>query len=379
MNNQANIDQTSKDNSLLPAHFITDKATLSDPHGIYADCCRKFQGIPGIERTEAGSIYTVFYTGTETEGNGNFLLIHRCRDSDGKNACDLDFSETIMAVVPPTENTRCYDPCLWISPDKKLRLFWAQSCGWYDGRCGVWCSVCENPDADVPCFSAPERIANGIMMNKPTVLSSGEWLLPCAVWKVANSEYNYLPAERFSNVYRSTDSGKTYALYSHSDYPDRHFDEHMIYERRDGSLVMLIRAKNGIGEAFSYDRGKTFTGERDSGLGGPNSRFFVRRLKSGRLLLVNHVNFKGRNNLTALLSDDDGQSWKYSLLLDERGDVSYPDGVEGSDGYIYIIYDYNRNSDREILMAKLREEDIIAGRLVSDGSALKIVTNKAFG
>ena len=217
------------------------------------------------------------------------------------------------------------------------------------------------------------------MMNKPTVLSSGEWLLPCAVWKVANSELNYLPSERFSNVYRSTDSGETYTLYGHSDYHDRHFDEHMIYERRDGSLVMLIRAKNGIGEAFSYDRGKTFTGERDSGLGGPNSRFFVPRLSSGRLLLVNHANFKGRSHLTALLSEDDGASWKYSLLLDERNDVSYPDGVEGSDGFLYIIYDYNRNSDREILMAKLREDDIIAGRLVSDGSALKIVTNKAFG
>ena len=114
MNNQANLDQNAKDNSLLPARFITDKATLSDQNGVYADCRRKFQGIPGIERTEAGSIYTVFYTGTETEGNGNFLLIHRCRDSAGKNACDLDFSETVMAVVPPTENTRCYDPCLWI-------------------------------------------------------------------------------------------------------------------------------------------------------------------------------------------------------------------------------------------------------------------------
>ena len=366
------VDSTSKDNSLLPAQFVTDKATLSDHDDIYADSSRKFQGIPGIERTEAGSIYTVFYTGTETEGNGNFLLLHRSRDG-------VDFSETIMAVVPPAENTRCYDPCLWISPDKKLRLFWAQSCGWYDGRCGVWCSICENPDADVPRFSAPERIANGIMMNKPTVLSSGEWLLPCAVWKVADSELNYLPAERFSNVYRSTDSGRTYTLYGHSDYPDRHFDEHMIYERRDGSLVMLIRAKNGIGEAISYDRGKSFTGEHDSGLGGPNSRFFIRRLKSGRLLLVNHVNFKGRSNLTALLSDDDGLHWKYSLLLDERGDVSYPDGVEGSDGFIYIIYDYNRSTDREILMAKLREEDIVAGRIISNSSALKIVTNKAYG
>ena len=92
MNNQANLDPNSKDNSLLPARFITDKAALSDQNGVYADCRRKFQGIPGIERTEAGSIYTVFYTGTETEGNGNFLLIHRCRDSAGKKTATSTFS-----------------------------------------------------------------------------------------------------------------------------------------------------------------------------------------------------------------------------------------------------------------------------------------------
>lgn len=38
--------------------------------------------------------------------------------------------------------------------------------------------------------------------------------------------------------------------------------------------------------------------------------------------------------------------------------MSYPErSPRGPDGYIYIIYDYNRNSDREILMAKLREDD----------------------
>ena len=365
-------DPDSKDNALLPARFITDKAVLADPDDVYADSSRRFQGIPGIERTQGGCLYTVFYTGTEKEGNGNFLLVHRSRDG-------VDFSETIMAVVPPSENTRCYDPCLWIAPDKKLRLFWAQSCGWFDGRCGVWCSVCENPDDAQPRFSPPRRIANGIMMNKPTALSTGEWLLPCAIWKVAGSRLNDLPEERFSNVYCSADSGNSYTLLGHSDYPDRHFDEHMIYERRDGSLVMLIRAKQGIGEAFSPDRGKSWQGERDSGLGGPNSRFFVRRLRSGRLLLVNHVDFTGRNNLTALLSEDDGLTWQHRLLLDERSGVSYPDAVEGPDGLLYIIYDYNRTQDREILMARLREEDIMAGRLVSPDAALRILTNKATG
>jgi hypothetical protein len=361
-----------KDNSMLPARFIYDEELLSDPMSVYADESRKFQGIPGIECTSKGRFFTVFYTGTENEGNGNFLLLHKGTDVG-------NLGKAFMAVVPPTENTRCFDPCLWISPDGKLRLFWAQSCGWYDGRCGVWCAVCDDPDSDEVRFSEPRRIANGIMMNKPTVLSSGEWLLPCAVWAVCNSELNFLPNERFSNVYVSSDSGESYRLLGHSDCRDRHFDEHMIYEKADGTLVMLVRAKNGIAMALSTDRGSTWHSERDSGLGGPNSRFYVGRLKSGRLLLVNHVKFKGRNNLTAMLSDDDGATWNTGILLDGRNDVSYPDACEGPDGFIYIIYDYNRTKDKEILVAKLREEDIDSGRLVSEGSKLGIVVNKATG
>lgn len=362
----------SKDNSLLPAKFITDPSILHDKNGVYADESRIFQGIPGIEVSQGGHYFIVFYTGGATEGNGNFLLLYR--SSDGN-----DYGKAFIAVIPPAENVRCYDPCLWISPDRKLNLFWAQSCGWYDGRCGVWRSVCDDPDAEVLHFSEPERIANGVMMNKPTVLKNGSWLLPCAVWGCCNSEFNYLPSERFSNVYRSTDGGKTFRLFGHCDCESRGFDEHMVYERNDGSLVMLIRCKYGIGVGYSNDGGASWSKGTDSGLGGPDSRFFVRRLSSGRLLLVNHINFKGRNNLTAVLSEDDGKSWIGGLLLDERNDVSYPDGVETPDGFIHIVYDYNRNSDKEILTAKFREEDILAGKLVSDGSVLKHIAVKAFG
>ena len=41
---------------------------------------------------------------------------------------------------------------------------------------------------------------------------------------------------------------------------------------------------------------------------------------------------------------DGGKSYEGFLLLDERSDVSYPDAVEGSDGYIYIIYDRERGA-----------------------------------
>lgn len=361
-----------KDNALLSAYYITDESILHDPTSIYADEVRKFQGIPGIACTKNGRYFTVFYTGTETEGDGNFLLVQKSDDG-------VQFGRAFMAVVPPTEDTRCYDPTLWIDPTGRLWLFWAQSFGWYDGRCGVWCAVCDNPDADVITFTPPRRIANGIMMNKPIVTRDGTWLLPCAIWAVCNSEHNWLPAERFSNVYASDDNGETFTLRGGADYPNRHFDEHMVYERADGSLVMMIRGKNDIGIAESADGGVSWTKGEDSGLGSPNSRFYVGRLQSGRLLLINHVSFKGRNNLTAMLSEDDGKTWKGGLLLDARNDVSYPDVAESPDGFINVIYDFNRYKEKEILLAHITEADILAGRPISEGTSLARIINKATG
>lgn len=153
----------------------------------------------------------------------------------------------------------------------------------------------------------------------------------------------------------------------------------MLYERKDGTLVMLVRTNYGIGESVSTDGGVTWSTGHDSGLGGPNSRFCVRRLRSGRLLLVNHKNFKGRNNLTAMLSEDDGHTWNEGILLDERNDVSYPDVTETADGYLHIVYDYHRYSDKEILVATLNEDDILAGKPVSEKAELKRVVIKAYG
>ncbi len=51
----------------------------------------------------------------------------------------------------------------------------------------------------------------------------------------------------------------------------------------------------------------------------PTSRFFVRRLKSGALLLVKHGPLDKRvkrEQLTAFVSDDDGKTWQGGLLLD---------------------------------------------------------------
>lgn len=80
-----------------------------------------------------------------------------------------------------------------------------------------------------------------------------------------------------------------------------------------------------------------------------------------------------------MLSEDDGETWPYTLLLDERNEVSYPDAKEADNGYIYVTYDWERVTQREILMARFTEDDILRGKILSPEGKLRVLVNKALG
>ena len=371
-----------QDASMIPA-----KLYVRPTEERFQDTYRRWQGIPSIEVTDGGKIFVNFYSGQDAEVGGNIMVL--CVSTDGGKS----FRSCEAVVEHPDPQCRIYDPCLWIDPHGVLWMSWTQARGFNDGRSGVWVSQCSDPDADNLIWSPPRRIANGIMMNKPIVTSKGDWLFPTAIWCDTSgsvpTERHGLENEQFSNVYASLDEGRTIALRGHADIPHRSFDENMIVEKRDGSLWM--------GESFSTDGGYTWTPGRKSHIDGPCSRFHIRRLRSGRLLMINHYQFdqridledimsqgnvkswKGRSHLTALLSEDDGQTWPYYLLLDERNEVSYPDAKEAADGMIYVCYDWERVTQREILMARFTEDDILQGHLSDKRSKLRVLVNKALG
>jgi hypothetical protein len=138
---------------------------------------------------------------------------------------------------------------------------------------------------------------------------------------------------------------------------------------------MLVRMQ-GLAETMSTDRGKTWGPVQRSAIKHGTSRFFVRRLKSGSLLLVKHGPLDervGRTDLMAFVSDDDGQTWQGGLMLDDREDVTYPDGVQAPGGTIYIVYDHNRTPNGEVLMATFTEDDVRAARAVTDQARLRVV------
>jgi hypothetical protein len=156
----------------------------------------------------------------------------------------------------------------------------------------------------------------------------------------------------------------------------------MVVELGDGRLWMLVRTGYGIGQSFSSDGGHTWSPGGPSWIPHiPAARFLIRRLSSGKLLLVKHTppDGKTRAHLTAHLSADDGRCWYGGLLLDERAGVSYPDGVQAPDGTIYLIYDYSRQGEKQILMATFTEEDVAAEADVSGKVRLRVLVNQATG
>ena len=83
--------------------------------------------------------------------------------------------------------------------------------------------------------------------------------------------------------------------------------------------------------------------------------------------------------VVAAFSSDGGRTWTGGLVLDERKSVSYPDAVLGADGFIHVVHDRERTKAKEILHHVFTEADVRAGRLVTSGSRLKDIVNKAGG
>ena len=89
-------------------------------------------------------------------------------------------------------------------------------------------------------------------------------------------------------------------------------------------------------------------------------RFSIRRLGSGRLLLINTPDPKERTQLRAYLSEsDDGLSFVTRFVLDDREKVSYPDAVQAPDGLVYSVHDRDRYGPGELLLRVFSEDEIL--------------------
>ncbi len=333
----------------------------------YGTDIRKFQGCPTLAVTREGRIFLGWYAGgcCEPHMENYNLLIY---SDDGGNS----WSNPI--VIIPSDRQRfvhALDIQLFVAPDGKLHVCWVQNNTkpapekmpeypkgqpaiivdgflFDDFRHTEWEIICDDPDAENLIFSAPRNLCDGFLRCKPTFLKNGDWLF-----------YAYSQLSKKYRYYISNDQGCTYLPMEGAEKTPTWFDEAMAYERLDGSIRMLARTSTGeLSESISFDGGHTWTDAMPSGIDNPDTRFFIARTPSGRILLVNNDSRTRRENMTVYLSEDDGKTFEYKKCIDSRDGTSYPD-VDFYDGKIYLTYDRERTDAKEILFTVFDEDDIM--------------------
>ena len=92
--------------------------------------------------------------------------------------------------------------------------------------------------------------------------------------------------------------------------------------------------------AESKDDGLTWGPVGETSLPNPGSGIDAVRLANGHWLLVYNDSTTSRARLAVSLSDDEGQTWKWTrhLELHTAGRYHYPAVIQGGDGMIHAVY-----------------------------------------
>jgi len=318
---------------------------------------QQWRGIPSIERSSGGRLFVSWFSGGKIEPEEANRVYLQTSDDDGRSFSDP------MVMCDPEGKTRAFDPCLWFDP--RGRLWYIYNVGnREENQHGVWAQCCSEPDAPQLQWSEPKRLGFDVPFsfrsNKPTVLSTGEWLLP-VTWAEDTRGDWFAGDRQLQGCAISEDEGETWTLHGAVKAPSWAL-ECMFVELRSGDVRMYTRCGGGvIDESLSTDRGRTWSEARPTTITNPGSRFFVRILASGRWLLINSPDRKARTGMVAMLSEDEGQSWSAPLMLDERTNVSYPDACQTTEGLIYAVHDRERQGAMEVLLSIFSEQDIVPG------------------
>jgi hypothetical protein len=351
----------------FPAVFLQD--AIGDPRVGN----RKFEQVPAVAATADGKqVFVAWYSGGEAPGPGNYVTV-----SVSTNQGETWLNDKLV-VYPKMPSTRIFDPGLWRDQNGRIHLFFGSSTNGllWDGWGGVnTANIAWNGSKII--YTAPMRLTNGVISNKPVYLPSKKQVLfPVYLDKPAVSPAADLPASG-AFILSNSEVRKGLIPYGSIKIPDEiriHDEPQIVQTSANGDFLGLVRTTKGIYYTLSSDFGRTWSSVAPFTSAGPttSARFYIGKLNSGNLLLVLNSSTT-RNNMAAMLSTDGGKTWPHKLLLDNRENVSYPDADQTDDGVIHVVFDRDRTGARDILYTKFTEADIRGG---SANNVFKTRVNK---
>jgi predicted neuraminidase len=126
-----------------------------------------------------------------------------------------------------------------------------------------------------------------------------------------------------------------------------------IAKKKDGTLVAYMR-DNGpppkrLMISRSTDRGDTWSQVDDTQLPNPGAGAEVLVLKDGKWAIIYNDLERGRYSLAVSLSEDEGQTWRWTRHLErdpestdpkQLGEYHYPSIIQAADGSLHATYSY---------------------------------------
>lgn len=130
-----------------------------------------------------------------------------------------------------------------------------------------------------------------------------------------------------------------------------------VIQRRDGSLLTLMRSYPRITSAMSADGGKTWSPTTETALRNPGSGISMVQLANGHLVLVFNDSTTDRTPLSLVRSTDEGRTWGQPMHLESNpGEYSYPCVIQTADGRIHVTYTFRRYTIKHV---ELNEDWIV--------------------
>ena len=183
--------------------------------------------------------------------------------------------------------------------------------------------------------------------------SSGRIILPCHAGPIYGKGDHWQAFCLYSD-----DDGETWRESRvKMDLPKRGAEEPAVIERRDGSLLALLRTSLGtLYRGWSTDAGETWSEPVATELDSPSVATCMKRMPGGDLLLIwndtppygvsipgSGLTHQPRNPLRSAISQDDGETWRNRRTIEDRFgyDNAYPSvtfvGDEALIGYYSTV------------------------------------------
>jgi predicted neuraminidase len=247
-------------------------------------------------------------------------------------------------LVAKEEGAPCWNPVLFTLPSGEILLFYKVGL-----RPSAWSGVIKRSCDHGKTWSQAEDLPAGIIgpvKNKPLLLKNGALLCGSSMesWKRWGCWMDL-----------TSDFGKSWCKSEPINLKEDLFGiiQPTLFYSREGQVRLLARSfhTGAICTALSCDEGKTWSQAVPTALPNPNSAIDAVQLHTGQILLVYNHSSQDRTPLNLALSDDGGEQWKPSLILEKSaGEYSYPSVIQTKDKRIHISYTYNRTQIKHVTL-----------------------------